>query len=117
MDALVQKFVEATAQSKDALRKFDEATAQSNYALVKKFVDATIQRNFSILKELHDLKNRMSFISVEITPSNCCELTKEQLTQFTRLNEIVGHRLLIWSVIFKIWKMWMPLILSKTLGL
>jgi hypothetical protein len=59
-------------------------------ALVEKFAEVTVQNNFSIFKELHDMNNKVSLISVKITPSNCCKSSTEQNAKFTRLNEALG---------------------------
>jgi hypothetical protein len=45
------------------------------------------ESNFTLYKELKDLKDKVSFISVEITPSVCCKSNKEQTAKFSRLNE------------------------------
>ena len=57
---------------------------------MEKFAAVTVQNNFSIFKELHDMNNKVSFISLEITPSNCCKSSKEQVGKFGRLNEALG---------------------------
>ena len=36
------------------------------------------------------MNNKVSLISVEITPSNCCKSNKEQSSKYTRLNEALG---------------------------
>lgn len=59
-------------------------------ALVEKFAEVTVRNNFSIFKELHDMNNKVSLISVEITPSNCCKSSKEQSLKFAGLNEALG---------------------------
>jgi hypothetical protein len=55
--------------------------------LVDRFIEASVSNNFPMLKMLHDMDSKVSMISLEITPSNCCKSTKEQTAKFTRLNE------------------------------
>lgn len=65
--------------------------------LFKKFTEITIKSNFSINKNLLDINNKVSLISIDITPSNCCKSTKEHSAKFFRLNEAlridIGHDL------------------------
>ena len=56
-------------------------------AILKQFTAVIHQNNFNILKELHDIKNKLSFIRIDITPSDCCKSNKEQITHFNHLND------------------------------
>ena len=56
-------------------------------AVTAEFAAAMTRNNFRIEKELHDLNNKVSLINIEITPSVCCKSSKEQTSNFNRLNE------------------------------
>ena len=56
-------------------------------AILKQFTEVIQQNNFNILKELHDISNKLSFIRVDLTPSDCCKSNKERIAHFIHLND------------------------------
>lgn len=59
---------------------------------LKSFVNATRSQSFAMIKEMRDMKQQLSYLDINITPSICCKSNKEQSARFMRLNEALRFK-------------------------